>query len=159
MVPHTHSPSLQGKLSGKPNTISSSSSSKAFILQNKLPEIPPLVPPPLLPNNSPSFYDRKERMKCLFWYPLSFFFVTSSSSTSAKCLHCFRLLMMVFERWDLLLLLFLRNRGDGPLEFWGLRGGLLVHIVCTLLQWDPEAGGRGVFITLTLLRAQVWRNV
>ncbi len=33
--------------------------------------------------------------------------------------------------------------GHGPLEFWGLGGGLL-HKVRTLLQWDPEAGGGGV---------------
>ncbi len=31
--------------------------------------------------------------------------------------------------------------GHGPLEFWGLGGGGLLHKVCTLLQWDPEARG------------------
>ncbi len=37
--------------------------------------------------------------------------------------------------------------GHGPPQILRARGGLL-HKVCTLLQWDPEARG-GEFITLT----------
>ncbi len=48
----------------------------------------------------------------------------------------------VYSRWDIPKLQIFEVyviAGHGPLEFWGLGGGLL-HKVCTLLQWDPEAG-------------------